>query len=88
MTQTDGLRVLVTGAGGFIGHHLVGFLKRQGYCVRGIDLRRPRYGDDESDEFHILDLRESENGRRAAEGIDEIYALAAGRDVHATPTHA
>jgi GDP-D-mannose 3',5'-epimerase len=70
-------RVLVTGASGFIGHHLIGLLKRQGYWVRGVDLESPHYAVDEADEFHLLDLRRAENGARAAEGIDEIYALAA-----------
>ena len=50
-------RVLVTGAGGFIGHHLVSFLKRQGYWVRGADIKYPEYRTSEADEFQILDLR-------------------------------
>lgn len=70
-------RALVTGAGGFIGHHLVGVLKRHGYWVRGVDLEPPPYGRDESDEFHCLDLRRAENAIRAAERIDEVFALAA-----------
>ena len=36
-------KVLVTGAGGFIGHHLVTFLKARGYWVRGVDLKAPEY---------------------------------------------
>ena len=40
-----------TGAGGFIGHHLVSYLKGRGYWVRGADLKRPEYGPTEADEF-------------------------------------
>ena len=50
-------RVLVTGAGGFIGHHLVTYLKAAGYWVRGVDLKRPEYTDVDADEFELLDLR-------------------------------
>ena len=70
-------RVLVTGAGGFIGHHLVSFLKRQGYWVRGADLKYPEYGTTEPDEFQILDLRRWENCLKATEGVNQVYALAA-----------
>ena len=70
-------RVLVTGATGFIGHHLVRALKHRGYWVRGVDLAPPRYGSDAADELHLLDLRRPVNGARAAEGVEEIYALAA-----------
>ena len=49
--------MLVTGAGGFIGHHLVTFLKEQGYWVRGVDLKRPEYAPTAADEFQLLDLR-------------------------------
>lgn len=70
-------RVLVTGAGGFIGHHLVTFLKRQGYWVRGVDLKYPEYTPVDADEFEILDLRRWDNCLQATRGIDEVYALAA-----------
>jgi GDP-D-mannose 3', 5'-epimerase len=70
-------RALVTGAGGFLGHHRVGSLKRSGYWVRGVDLKRPEYGPDESDEFLLLDLRRWEDAERATVGIDEVFALAA-----------
>ena len=53
--------VLVTGAGGFIGHHLISFLKKQGYWVRGVDIKRPEYAFTEADEFEILDLRRWDN---------------------------
>lgn len=70
-------RVLVTGAGGFIGHHLVTYLKQKGYWVRGVDLKYPEYTDVDADEFEILDLRRWDNALQAARGIDHVYALAA-----------
>src|SRR5262245_16678995 len=71
------VRMLVTGAGGFIGHHLVGFLKEHGYWVRGVDLKDPEYAPTAADEFLRLDLRRWENCLEATRGIDEVYALAA-----------
>jgi len=71
------VRVLVTGAGGFIGHHLVTFLKRKGYRVRGVDLKYPECCPTNADEFEMLDLRRWENCLRATRDIDEVYALAA-----------
>jgi GDP-D-mannose 3', 5'-epimerase len=68
---------LVTGAGGFIGHHLVSHLKRLGYQVRGADLKLPEYEPSAADEFLQLDLRRWENCLRATEGVDEVYALGA-----------
>ena len=70
-------KVLVTGAGGFIGHHLVTFLKGKGYWVRGVDIKLPEYSEPDTDEFRLLDLRYWENCLRATEGVDEVYALAA-----------
>jgi nucleoside-diphosphate-sugar epimerase len=70
-------KVLVTGAGGFIGHHLVSYLKRLGYWVRGVDLKHPEYCATDADEFLLLDLRRWENCLRATDGIEELYALAA-----------
>jgi len=74
MTQT---RVLVTGAGGFIGHHLVTFLRAKGYWVRGVDLKLPEYSPVDADEFDLLDLRRWDNCLQATRGIDEVYGLAA-----------
>jgi nucleoside-diphosphate-sugar epimerase len=70
-------KVLVTGAGGFIGHHLVSRLKREGCWVRGVDIKRPEYAASEADEFALLDLRLREDCLLAAQGVDEVYALAA-----------
>jgi nucleoside-diphosphate-sugar epimerase len=50
-------RVLVTGAGGFIGSHLVALLKAQGLWVRGVDLKHPEFQDTCADEFVVGDLR-------------------------------
>src|SRR5215216_5141938 len=70
-------RVLVTGAGGFIGHHLVTFLKREGYWVRGVDIKHPEFSSIDADEFELLDMRRWENCLKATRNIDEVYALAA-----------
>jgi GDP-D-mannose 3', 5'-epimerase len=70
-------KVLVTGAGGFIGHHLVSYLKGLGYWVRGVDVKYPDYGVAKADEFLLLDLRRWENCLTATEGLEEVYALAA-----------
>ena len=71
-------RILVTGAGGFIGHHLVKRLKADGHWVRGADLKYPEYEKSAADEMEILDLRKVENCEQATRGgIDEVYNLAA-----------
>lgn len=70
-------KVLVTGAGGFIGHHLVTYLKNLGYWVRGVDLKYPEFSVVDADEFDLLDLRRWENCLQATRGIEEVYALAA-----------
>lgn len=69
--------VLVTGAGGFIGHHLVNALVRRGYTVRGADIKHPEYEATAASEFLLADLREPENCLRACHGVDEVYHLAA-----------
>lgn len=70
-------KVAVTGAGGFIGHHLVSFLKAQGYWVRGIDLKLPEFSTTDADEFELLDLRRWDDCVRATRSVDLVYALAA-----------
>lgn len=74
--------VLVCGAGGFIGSHLVKRLKADGAWVRGVDLKRPEFSPTAADEFLLLDLREPGNCElavRAADGrpLDEVFQLAA-----------
>jgi len=78
MTKTEKEKILVTGAGGFIGHHLVRFLKKKGYWVRGVDIKYPEFSSpDEADEFLLLDLRDFRNAMEAVKGIDKVYTLAA-----------
>jgi nucleoside-diphosphate-sugar epimerase len=85
-----GRTVLVTGAGGFIGHHLVSYLVRKGCTVRGVDLTPPEYEQTAAHEFRELDLRHRDNCRTAVEGISEIYHLAAdmGGIGYITASHA
>lgn len=75
--MSDITKVLVTGAGGFIGHHLVKFLKAKGYWVRGVDIKHPEFEDTVADEFEILDLRRWDAALQATRGVDHVYALAA-----------
>lgn len=70
-------KVLVTGAGGFIGHHLTKSLTSRGYWVRGVDVKEPEYEATTAQEFRLLDLRYWDNCLAATEGMDEVYALAA-----------
>ncbi len=73
----EGRRVLVTGAGGFIGHHLVERLKRDGLWVRGVDIKEPEFEPSPADEFLLADLRRFENNARSVEDVDEVFHLAA-----------
>lgn len=72
---------VVCGAGGFIGSHLVKRLKREGYWVRGVDLKAPEFGPTAADDFHLLDLRDPgqcTQALRLPNGVpDEVYQLAA-----------
>lgn len=70
-------RVVVTGAGGFIGHHLVKSLKSLGYWVRGVDIKHPEYEPTLADEFIVADLRLFESCEHAVQGVDDVYNLAA-----------
>jgi GDP-D-mannose 3', 5'-epimerase len=71
-------RILVTGAGGFIGHHLVKRLKAENYWVRGVDIKMPEYEESSADEFELLDLRKYDNTLLTTRGhIDQVYNLAA-----------
>ena len=70
-------KVLVTGAGGFIGHHLVSYLRKQGHWVRGVDIKHPEYAATDANEFVIRDLRDPAAALASARGVDHVYALAA-----------
>ena len=79
------IRVLVTGAGGFIGHHLVNRLKAEGHWVRGIDLKVPDYEPSQADEFEILDLRKYDSCLQATRGrIEHVYISCGGYGVLGT----
>jgi len=70
-------RILVCGAGGFIGGHLVKRLNHEGYWVRGVDLKRNEFSASPADEFVVGDLREPDVVRDVLDDIDEVYQLAA-----------
>src|SRR5215831_13246652 len=70
-------KALVNGAGGFIGSHLVRRLRNEGFWVRGIDLKRPEFGESEAHEFILGDLRDPAVAAAAVDGIDDVYQLAA-----------
>lgn len=71
-------KILVCGAGGFIGTHLVTSLKKKGFYVIGADLKYPEYSKTDADEFHIMDLRVQTNVEKLlTPDIYEIYQLAA-----------
>jgi nucleoside-diphosphate-sugar epimerase len=70
-------KVLVTGAGGFIGHHLVKYLVERGYWVRGVDIKEPEYEPTAAHEFELLDLRRWDNCLQAVRGVEQVYGLAA-----------
>ena len=69
--------VLVTGAGGFIGHHLTTYLVDRGHWVRGVDVKPPEFERTHAHEFELLDLRRWDACLLATRGVDEVYALAA-----------
>lgn len=70
-------RILISGAGGFIGSHLVRRLKAEGHFVRGIDIKQSEFENSSADEFLIADLRLKDAAWTACEGVDTVYALAA-----------
>ena len=70
-------RVLVTGAGGFIGSHLVRRLKAEGYWVRGVDIKYPKWSPSPADEWRTLDLRHYGNAVLACRDVDWVFGLAA-----------
>jgi len=83
-------RVLVTGSGGFIGHHLVKYLVDKGYWVRGVDIKEPEFEPTAANEFILLDLRFEDNCLTATKDVDHVYNLAAdmGGIGYITASHA
>lgn len=78
MTNNQKEKILVTGAGGFIGHYMVRFLKDKGYWVRGVDIKYPEFSSkDEADEFLLLDLRDFRNAMEAVKNVDKVFTFAA-----------
>lgn len=84
------MRIAVTGAGGFIGSHLVKRLKAEGHWVRGIDIKRPEWEPSAADEWREADLRQYNRCILALDNVDQVYALAAdmGGIGHITAHHA
>ena len=70
-------RILVNGAGGFIGGHMVNRLKAEGHWVRAVDLKRHGFAIPPADEFIVGDLRDQRLVADVVEGIDEVYQFAA-----------
>ena len=70
-------KILITGAGGFIAHHMVNYLKDKGLWVRAVDIVEPEFENSNADEFKLLDLRLKDAAEEAVEGVDQVYHLAA-----------
>jgi nucleoside-diphosphate-sugar epimerase len=89
-TMANARTALVTGAGGFIGHHLATYLRRRGYVVRGADIKAPEYGKSDAQEFFFCDLRDKEDCFKVCVNVDEVYHLAAdmGGIGYITASHA
>ncbi len=76
--RAENRTALVCGAGGFIGSHLVRRLRREGFWVRGVDLKFPEFSETEADDFVVGDLRSQELCRSIVDRrFDEVYQLAA-----------
>ena len=73
----EAMKIVVTGAGGFIGHHLVKRLKSEGHWVRGVDIKPPEFEDSAADQFLVADLRYFESCLQATDDMDDVYQLAA-----------
>jgi GDP-D-mannose 3',5'-epimerase len=71
-------RVLVTGAAGFLGHHLVSALEAMGFWVRGVDVRFPPFASSLADDYRLLDLTDARACRDMTRDVHDIFALAAG----------
>lgn len=74
---SDEKRILVTGAGGFIGHHLTKYLSERGFWVRAVDVKYPEYEPSPANEFEILDLRRRDDCLQATRNVSQVFNLAA-----------
>jgi nucleoside-diphosphate-sugar epimerase len=70
-------KVLVAGAGGFIGGHLVKRLKAEGFWVKAADLKEHEYSSTSADEFLVGNLSDQDFAKEAVQGVEEVYQLAA-----------
>ena len=70
-------KILVNGAGGFIGGHMVKRLKAEGHWVRAVDLKLHEYATPPADEFILGDLRDQDLAARVVDGMEEVYQFAA-----------
>ena len=77
MVVTEKKRMLVCGAGGFIGGHLVKRLKSEGHWVRGVDLKHNEFSPSAADDFLIGDLRDPKIVEKVVSDVDIVYQLAA-----------
>lgn len=71
------MKILVTGAGGFIGSHLCRYLKNDGHWVRAVDIKWDNYMTEYADQYVTADLRKPNSSLRVAKGMDRVYSLAA-----------
>jgi nucleoside-diphosphate-sugar epimerase len=71
------MKVVVTGAGGFIGSHLSRYLKNKGYWVRAVDIKWDNYITEYADQFVTTDLRNAKSCLQVVKGMDRVYNLAA-----------
>jgi GDP-D-mannose 3', 5'-epimerase len=71
-------RVLVTGAGGFLGHRLVSALEAMGFWVRGVDVGFPPFASSLADDYRLLDLTDAGACRDVTQDVHDVFALAAG----------
>lgn len=77
MGVKDVEKILVAGAGGFIGSHMVKYLKDKGFWVRGADIKKPEYMNSYADEFVLTDLRDDKEARKITMNIRHVYNFAA-----------